>query len=200
MAQSILVLFFHPALHRSRVNRVLYRAASDLDNVTFHDLYEAYPDFMIDVHREQDLLMVHDIIVFQHPFFWYSGPALMKEWFDLVLEHDFAFGRNGTALQDKAAFCTITTGGPEQSYANGGYNHYTIPELLRPIEQTVRLCNMNWLPPVAIFDTAQLNDHDVSKHAEDYRRILIALRDEPLDSYDLDGLDLLNRDLSRLRA
>jgi hypothetical protein len=41
----VLILFAHPALHRSRVNRGLVRAVRDLEDVTFHDLYEAYPDF-----------------------------------------------------------------------------------------------------------------------------------------------------------
>ncbi|HIG46586.1 MAG TPA: hypothetical protein EYQ20_09260 [candidate division Zixibacteria bacterium] len=26
----------------------------------------------------------HDIIVLQHPFFWHSIPALLKEWMDMV--------------------------------------------------------------------------------------------------------------------
>lgn len=28
----------------------------------------------------------------QHPFYWYSTPALLKEWQDLVLEHGWAYG------------------------------------------------------------------------------------------------------------
>ena len=66
----ILVLFAHPALEKSRVNRRLVQAVRDLDGVTLHDLYEAYPDLDIDVAREQELLTLHDVIVFQHPFYW----------------------------------------------------------------------------------------------------------------------------------
>ena len=44
-ANRVLVLFAHPALEKSRVNRRLIRAAQGLEGVTFHDLYEAYPDF-----------------------------------------------------------------------------------------------------------------------------------------------------------
>ena len=67
-----------------------------------HDLYEAYPDFDIDVRREQELLAAHEVIVLQHPFYWYSAPALLKEWQDLVLEHGWAYGSGGTALRGKA--------------------------------------------------------------------------------------------------
>ena len=72
--KKILVLFAHPALQNSRVNRVFVEAIRDLDGVTFHDLYEAYPDFDVDVSREQELLAAHDTVVLQHPMFWYSIP------------------------------------------------------------------------------------------------------------------------------
>jgi len=89
---GVLVLFAHPALEKSRVNRRLAAAVADLPGVTLHDLYEAYPDFDVDVKREQDLLVAHDVLVVQHPFYWYSTPALVKQWEDLVLEHGWAYG------------------------------------------------------------------------------------------------------------
>jgi len=66
---SILVLFAHPAIQKSRVNRRLAAAARGVEGVTVHDLYETYPDFDIDVPREQSLLVLHDIVVLQHPFY-----------------------------------------------------------------------------------------------------------------------------------
>ena len=83
----ILVLFAHPVQHKSRVNKELVSAIQGIEGITFHYLYEDYPDFHIDVKREQELLLSHDIFVWQHPFYWYSAPALLKEWIDLVLEH-----------------------------------------------------------------------------------------------------------------
>jgi glutathione-regulated potassium-efflux system ancillary protein KefG len=65
--RKILVLFAHPAYHRSHANLRLVEAVRDLPDVTLHDLYEEYPDFNIDVRREQDALLAHDIVVFQHP-------------------------------------------------------------------------------------------------------------------------------------
>jgi hypothetical protein len=61
----VLILFAHPALEKSRVNRHLVRAVRDLPGVTVHDLYEAYPEHDIDVAREQELLVEHDVVVFQ---------------------------------------------------------------------------------------------------------------------------------------
>src|SRR5262249_5428870 len=111
--RRILILFAHPVLERSRVNRRLLAAVRDLADVTVHDLYEAYPTLYIDAKREQRLLVDHDVIVFQHPFYWYSCPALLKEWQDLVLEHGWAYGHGGTQLRGKITFNAITTGGPE---------------------------------------------------------------------------------------
>ena len=76
--RRILIQFAHPVLERSRVNRHLIEAVRELANVTINDLYELYPDLSIDVAREQKLLDDHDAIVFQHPFYWYSCPAILK--------------------------------------------------------------------------------------------------------------------------
>jgi glutathione-regulated potassium-efflux system ancillary protein KefG len=177
----ILVLFAHPALEKSRVNRRMANAVRDLEGVTFNDLYEAYPDFDIDVAREQRLLLEHDLIVFHHPFYWYSTPAILKEWQDLVLEHGWAYGNGGTALHGKTMLSVMTTGGSEGAYCADGHNCYTIPEFLRPIEQTARLCGMDYLPPFVVHGTHSLTDEAIRAHAADYRRVIEALRDGRID-------------------
>ena len=149
----ILVLFAHPALEKSRVNRQLAAAVRELPGVTFHDLYETYPEFDIDVPREQDLLVQHDVIVLQHPFFWYSTPALLKEWQDLVLAHGWAYGSEGKMLQGKQALSVVTTGGREQAYDPEGLNRFTMRQFLAPIEQTFRLCGVEYRPPFVVHGT-----------------------------------------------
>ena len=67
--KKILILFAHPAFQKSRVNKELVSGVDKIEGITFHDLYQQYPEFDIDVAREQKLLMEHDIIVFHHPFF-----------------------------------------------------------------------------------------------------------------------------------
>src|ERR1700761_4628712 len=126
MAKRVLILFAHPALQKSRVNRRLIAAVPHLENVTINDLYEEYPDFSIDVRREQALLESHDIIIFQHPFYWYSCPALLKEWEDLVLQYGFAYGTGGTKLRGKWVLTAITAGGPSAAYQRNGHNYFTI--------------------------------------------------------------------------
>ncbi|HEY9643769.1 MAG TPA: NAD(P)H-dependent oxidoreductase [Coleofasciculaceae cyanobacterium] len=197
--QRILILFAHPALEKSRVNRQLIQAIQGIDAITIHDLYERYPTFHIDVKHEQDLLLAHDIIVFQHPFYWYSSPAILKEWQDLVLEHEFAYGHNGTALQGKKFLSAITTGGSAQAYCRQGHNHFTIRELLAPFEQTARLCGMEYLPPFVVQGTHQLREpHQIAQHVEDYRTVLLALRDNAVHWDQLHQLKHLNLDLAQV--
>lgn len=180
----VLVLFAHPAFQKSRINRVLADSARAIDGVTFHDLYEAYPAFDLDVAREQAQLEAHDVVVFQHPFYWYSCPALLKEWLDLVLEYGFAYGPGGTRLHGKSALSALTTGGSEQAYSREGPNRYTIRELLAPFEQTARLCGMGWLPPFVVHDSIRLTDDSlIRRRADEYARMLTELRDgEPLST------------------
>ena len=193
----LLILFAHPAIQKSRINHRLARAARAVDGVSFHDLYEAYPDFDIDVPREQALLLEHDIVVLQHPFYWYSCPALMKEWLDLVLEYGFAYGRGGDKLRGKTVLSALTTGGPENAYGREGLNHFTMRELLAPFEQTARLCGMNYLPPFIVHGSIRLVDTaELDRHANDYARVLAALRDGKINAARLANVPRLNSDLS----
>jgi len=191
----VLILFAHPALEKSRVNVRLLEAARAVDGITVHDLYEAYPAFDIDVLAEQRRLVGHDVVVVQHPFFWYSAPALLKEWQDLVLEHGWAYGTGGDALRGKRWMSAITTGGREMSYAEDGGNRFTIRQLLAPIEQTARLCGMDFLSPFVVHGTHGLDAPRISDHARDYARVLEGLRDGTLDLERARRLARINADL-----
>jgi glutathione-regulated potassium-efflux system ancillary protein KefG len=180
--RRVLVLFAHPVLERSRVNRRLIDAIAGIEHVRVHDLYEEYPTLAIDVKREQALLLEHDVIVFQHPFFWYSAPAIMKEWQDLVLEHGWAYGEGGTKLKGKITLNAITTGGPESAYKRTGYNRFSIRELLSPFDQTAHLCGMRFIAPFAIHAALRMTtDADVAANRDAYVRLLEALRDDRID-------------------
>jgi glutathione-regulated potassium-efflux system ancillary protein KefG len=145
---------------------------------------------------EQRLLEAHEVVVLQHPFFWYSAPAMLKQWQDLVLEHGWAYGRAGTALRGKWTLNAITAGGREGSYGREGGNRFTVGELLAPFEATARLCGMVWLPPFVVHGTHSLGDAEIAAHAGDYRRTLVALRDGTLDLTAAHGRSRLNADLA----
>jgi putative NADPH-quinone reductase len=199
--RRILILLAHPSLDRSEVNRPLADAVRGLERVTLVDLYAEYPDLQIDIDREQARLLAHEVIVFQHPLYWYSTPAILKEWQDLVLEHGFAYGSDGQALHGKVFFNALTAGGLEAAYRADGYNHFTIRELLHPIEQTAMLCGMIYLPPFALFGSrTAVEEGRVDQHIANWVRLLKALRDGRLDIHAAQALPLLNRTLENMPA
>jgi glutathione-regulated potassium-efflux system ancillary protein KefG len=177
MARRILVLFAHPSYRTSRLNKAMIAAARAVDGVTVHDLYETYPDFAIDVEREQGLLVDHDAVVLQHPFFWYSAPSIVKEWQDLVLEHGWAYGQSGRKLEGKLWLQAITTGGRDEAYGEGGMNHFTVDELLRPFEATAKLCHMAWQRPFVVHAAHVAGAGEIEAAAHAYRARLTTLRD-----------------------
>jgi glutathione-regulated potassium-efflux system ancillary protein KefG len=181
MTQRILYLFAHPALEKSRINKRLLETASACDGLTVHDLYEAYPDYHIDVAREQALLKDHDIVLLQHPLYWYSVPPLVKQWFDLVLEHGWAYGTGGTHLHGKRAVSSFTTGAPEFAYEEGGFNRYTLSQFMAPVERTWALCGMQTSLPFAIQGLHRMELPDIEKQVKDYRRFLQALGEDRID-------------------
>jgi len=191
----VLILFAHPALEKSRVHRRLVSAVPRRADVTFHDLYEAYPRMDVDVSREQRLLMDHDTVVLQFPFYWYSTPPILKQWQDLVLEHGWAYGSQGTALQGKTVVCALSTGGRAETYVQKGYSHHTVRQLLAPLEQTARLCGMRFLPPWVVYGTHRLDDAGIQRAAERYAVLLEGLVDDRIaaEAPNLENLADLNQ-------
>lgn len=174
----ILLNLFHPTFAHSRGGKALAEAARQLPNLTFRDMYQEYPDFKIDAKKEQALLLEHDLIVFQHPVRWYSGPALLKEWQDQVLQCGFAYPPGvGDKMNGKYWLTAVTTGGPQDAYRSGGSNNFTISELLRPFQQTATFCGMTWLPPFVVHSVLPVtmggsSDEELARRAEEYRVLL----------------------------
>ncbi len=180
--RRILVLFAHPAQRHSEITLSLARAVMNLPNVTLVDLYAEYPTLEINIAREQQRLLDHDVIVFLHPIYWYSTPAILKEWQDLVLEYHFAYGHEGLALKDKLFFCAVSAGGKAGAYGAQGYNRYTLRELLRPLEMTANLCHMHYLPPFALYGARTAREEQrLAPHKKRFVELLTRLSEHRLD-------------------
>ena len=132
-----LIVFAHPALERARVAQAMLHAAERVPHFPVRDLYDLYPDMTIDVLAEQVALAVSDFVVLQFPLYWYSVPALLKEWLDLVWVPGWAYGKGGKVLKGKTLGCAFSAGGGGQAYGPDGANRFTIAELMRPWEQTL---------------------------------------------------------------
>ena len=196
MAQLI-VYYAHPGHKHSHVNRFMARAAARVSDITYVDLYADYPRFDIDVDIEQRRLLDHDVILFQFPVFWYSTPSIIREWQDLVLEHGFAYGKDGDKLTGKHMLLAVTGAGPEDAYAHQGYQNFPLRTFLTPLEQTARLCGMHFTAPYVLYGALRAPDaHLVEPHVDGYRRLLEAIRDDRYDfeaaaTMDVTGFDNL---------
>ncbi|MGZ8288050.1 MAG: glutathione-regulated potassium-efflux system oxidoreductase KefF [Telluria sp.] len=171
MSQA-LVIHAHPAPHQSRVNRRLADAARSMPGVDVHDLYESYPDFYIDVAREQARVEQASLLVFLHPIQWYSAPALLKEWIDSVFETGWAHGPGGNALRGKGYWLAVTTGAPAEAYAHGGVHGRPFGDFLAPFEQTAALCGMQWLAPHVLHGAHLAGMDAVEAHVAAFTRRL----------------------------
>ncbi len=169
---KIMVIATHPNLTNSRANQALALELTKHTDVYFRDLYQEYPDWNIDVEKEQQLLLQFDRVVFQFPFYWYSCPPLLKKWFDDVLTFGWAFGPGGDYLKGKEFIVATTTGGTESQYRSGGSNWFTISELLRPIQSTLTRCNGTFLPAFVTYNASQGTDAYLAQEAIRYAEFI----------------------------
>ncbi len=172
----IYLIAAHPDWRSSRVTTRLMATARSVPGVAVNDLYSTYPDYAIDVQREQQHLMAASLVVMMFPLHWYSMPALLKLWLDDVLAYGWAYGPTRAALEGKSLWLVISAGGPETSYQPGGYNGHNIDDFLLPWRQTARLCGMHYLPPLVLLSANRASDVVLDEHAQ---RLDEALRTWP---------------------
>ncbi len=165
---KILLLYAHSEAQESVTNKRLLKMLNGLAHVTVRDLYAIYPDFFINIAREQQLLVHHDLIVFQHPLYTYSCPSLLKEWFDRVLSRTFVAEKR--ELAGKYWRSIITTGEPETAFHPSGLNRYPLSEIMRPFELTAQSCHMHWLEPMIIYHARRQSETIMQSYANAYRQ------------------------------
>ena len=152
---NILIISGHPDLKTSLANKTILETldTSDLPFV-LHRLDLLGWD--LDVEKEQSYVREADVIVFQFPLYWYSYPAIIKNWVEKVFAHGFAYGSKGTALTGKHLMVSFTVGGGSDHYRKGGQNRHPVEEFLYNFEQMAELCHMIYEPPVYSFGSAYI--------------------------------------------
>ncbi len=169
-----IVILAHPDLPNSKVNKYWRDHIQHHPQITVHDLYAKYPDHRIDVAYEQQLLRDYQRIIFQFPFHWYSSPSLLKKWQDEVYTYGYAYGSEGNELKGKEYGLAISVGRRQDSYRADGESLYTVEQLILPLQATVLLTEMIYLPPFLVYHAPQLTDEQLAQSANDYLRYLLA--------------------------
>lgn len=168
------IFAFHPDLENgSRINASLARAASEA-GFEVRDIYHMYPDFKIDVAAEQVALETSDRIVLQFPIYWYQTPALLKQWFDAILEYGWAYGSTGNALQGKEVLLVASFGARAEDYQLEGRFHTTTEEILKLIATIQYHTGLLFLAPFITTGTLNLSDEALSQQVQKYLEVLSA--------------------------
>lgn len=171
----IALIVAHPYLDHSRANRTLLAAVEDLPDVTVRRIYDLYPEFSIDVEAEQRVIAAASVVVWQHPIYWYTAPALLKLWFEKVLEMGWAYGPGGRALQGKRCLWVATTGAGEAGYQPGAMHQHIFEAFVPVMRQTAQFCGMIWEAPLVVHGAHTLDEPAIERTAADYRARLMAL-------------------------
>jgi glutathione-regulated potassium-efflux system ancillary protein KefG len=174
----VLVVFAHPAPDRAPVHKTLLKETRAHGEVEVRDLYELYPDYVIDVGAEQAALDGPDLIILQFPLHWFTPPSLLVEWLDAVWLRGFAYGEGGNSLAGRTLLATFSTGARARDFEAGGLNRYSLVDFLRPLEQTARRCGLKWVEPFAVNEAAASGEKVLARLAERWRTRLEPLVDE----------------------
>jgi len=151
-----LIIVIHPDIKNSRINkRWIQELGKFPEKYYVHQLHEVYPDQQFDIAAEQKLIEEHDRLIFQFPFYWYHGPALLKRWMDEVLAHGWAYGStSGYKLRGKKIALAISLGLKEHEVQKGGAYKYSLEEMTRPFELTFGYVKADYRPLFAYYGMA----------------------------------------------
>ncbi len=165
-----LVILAHPNIEDSRVNNRWKRELLQYTNeITIHEIYKEYPNWSIDVLKEQQLLEAYDNVIFQFPLYWYSYPPLLKKWFDDVFTHGWAYGSKGDKLKGKKLGIAMSIGDKKENYLPTGSVSFTVDEVIAPFKASAVHVGAITLPYFAVFGASfQASDEDIDQSAKDY--------------------------------
>ncbi|WP_150274953.1 NAD(P)H-dependent oxidoreductase [Paenibacillus tepidiphilus] len=165
-----LVILAHPDLGGSRVNK---RWKQELlqypGDIAVHELYKEYPDWNIDIGREQQLLESYDRIILQCPLYWYSYPPLLKKWFDEVWTYGWAYGSTGDKLAGKAFGLALSIGDKQENYRPDGSVSFTVDEVIAPFKASLIHVGAVALPHFSFFGASfKASDAAIEQSAREY--------------------------------
>jgi len=163
--KKVALYLIHPNFEtQSRINKALIDGVKKLENVTVYDMYKSYPDYIVDVEKEQSILTQNDVILFQFPLYWFSSPSLLKKWTDSVFTTDFAYGKNHI-LKDKILAIATTAGGEAKIYQESGV---TVEDYLVPFQGVAGFTKMDYKKPFVVHNTDMISDEELKNITQNY--------------------------------
>ncbi|MCO6564880.1 MAG: NAD(P)H-dependent oxidoreductase [Apibacter sp.] len=164
-----LVIIGHPDLSNSTINKRWVKEIEKYPEMfTVHSLYNTYPNYSIDVEKEQKLIEQHENIILQYPLYWFNCPALLKKWIDDVFTYGWAYGSKGDKMKDKKIALAISAGSKEENYKKDRNYSVTIDDLILPFKITSDYMNSNFKGYFILYGTNSIRTDALEKSAEQY--------------------------------
>lgn len=151
----------------------MIEAYQNLDNVTFRDLYEEYPEFNIQTSFERNLLRENEIIIFHFPLIWFGIPPLLKLWIDEVF--DIRWFRNKIEerpLDKKDVYIVASAESAYQSFKQDGHEQFDAGIYLNSLIESIRICNMTFKGLITINNIEKLSDEESENYFRELRNIV----------------------------
>lgn len=168
-----LVIYSHSYQAQSVAGKTILEVLKRETDYEIRNLEELYPNGVIDIAAEQQALLEADIIVLQHPLFWYSVPAMMKRWQDEVFSFGFAYGiegiEGGSRLRGKKLVHAFTAAASSKDFSE---------EMLQASTGALRMscafCSLTYAGCIYTLGALSITNPNIQRDAEEHARRLIA--------------------------
>ena len=172
--EKTLVLFAHPYFEHSTTNIRLLECYQGMENITFRDLYQDYPDFHIQPFRERKRIIEYDRLIFHFPIIWFGLPPLLKLWIDEVFDMRWISENGLNILSGKQALIITTVGGAQNSYTITGKYETSVENLLAGLAVSLRVNNMELKKIHVVYNADNLTEQQLNSQVEQLTQILKA--------------------------
>jgi putative NADPH-quinone reductase len=142
--------------------------------------------FSTEIETEIQKIEWCDLMIWQFPLWWFGLPAVLKGWVDRV----FAMGRTyggghiyeTGVFRGKRALLSLTTGGPEDAYRQGGFNG-DIAAILRPVQRgMLQFVGFDVMSPQIVYAPVRMTNEERNQQIETYSARLRRIQEEsPID-------------------
>lgn len=138
--------------------------------------------FAADLESEMQKLEWCDLMIWQFPLWWFGLPATIKGWVDRVFAMGRIYGagrsyRNGV-FRGKRAMLSLTTGGPQETYRQGGGTG-DIFAILRPVHRgMLQYVGFDVLAPQIVYGPLRMSQEERGQRLAAYSARLRAIFEE----------------------
>ncbi|WOB61211.1 MULTISPECIES: NAD(P)H-dependent oxidoreductase [Pseudomonas] len=174
-----LIVVAHPNLDQGIANSAWTTELETYQNeFTTHHLYKEYPDGIIDVRREQELIESHSELVLQFPLYWFNCPPLLKKWLDDVFTYGWAYGKKGESMKGRTTAIAVSAGISESDFQKNGRYKYSLSEILTPFKVSFDYVGARYKGVFALYGITEDTNPEITKaSSRDYIQFLRKLKD-----------------------